>query len=162
MNISKPLQKSEIMWSFLTQLERADEVLNSELREMPIPKTPERGWLKTCREGLLLSLDKVSARLEISRQACARLEKNEVTETLTLEKLRVYAEALDCEFVYWVRPKNAQNFSQVLWRQILGDATKLYKFRMKTSDFKPGILAKVAADLFKDPAYRRKKNWVRN
>jgi transcriptional regulator with XRE-family HTH domain len=156
------LQKACFLWARMTRLEEMDQVLLVEGLQAQFPAPPKKGWLKTCREGKLLGQNEMASRLGLSRQAYAKLELNEVHQVITLESLRRAAETMDCELVYWIRPKQKMKFSALLWEQILPHALKLYKSRMRSHLIQPMILARLAFNLFKDRRFRREMKWVRN
>jgi len=100
----------------------------------------------------------------VSKQAYAKFEANEVTGALSLASLQKAAEAIDCELVYFLRPKKNKTFSTLLWEKLFPEALKVYKKRMRPTkgSIKPSIIASIAAELFVTPEFRREMNWVRN
>lgn len=59
--------------------------------------TPREGWLRTFREALGMSLETFGERLGITRQAAQYIEKGEVTERISVRRLREAADALGCD-----------------------------------------------------------------
>lgn len=156
------LEKAKYLWTRLTKLDGRDDILTNSLLEVATPKRPQEGWLKACRESLLIGQSEVAERLNLSRQAYAKLESNESNSVISLESLKKAAEAMDCELVYWIRPKKRKPFSTLLWELLIQDALRVYRTRVRSKEIKPMVLARVAANLLKDPAFRRKMNWTRN
>lgn len=87
------------------------------------PKRPERGWLRTIREALGLSLEEVGVTAKMKRQSVSELERAEMAEKITLASLNRVANAMGCELVYLILPKSgnfkdlAQNFERDKSRQ---------------------------------------------
>jgi predicted DNA-binding mobile mystery protein A len=52
-----------------------------------------------------MSSAELASRLGVSQQAVADLERNEMHDTIKLESLRRVADALDCDFVYFLVPR---------------------------------------------------------
>jgi len=67
---------------------------------------PQRGWLRAVREALGITIREVSRKICKTPQTVASFEKSEAADRITLQTLRRYAEALDCELVYAIVPKN--------------------------------------------------------
>lgn len=66
---------------------------------------PKSGWIRTIREALSMPLSFPAKLLKISVQSVARLEKNEIDETITLKSLRQLAETMGCELHYAIVPQ---------------------------------------------------------
>lgn len=64
----------------------------------------ERGWVFTIRTALGMSLESFGKRLGVSKQTARQLERAEVSESISVRRLRAAAEALDCELVFFLRP----------------------------------------------------------
>jgi len=69
-------------------------------------RRPQRGWLRAVREALGITIREVSRKIRKTPQTVASFEKSEAADRITLQTLRRYAEALDCELVYAIVPKN--------------------------------------------------------
>lgn len=69
------------------------------------PSMPRAGWLRAIRHALGMSTGQFASRLGISQPRVLKLEKAEVDGSVTLASLRKAAEALGCEFVYAVVPR---------------------------------------------------------
>jgi predicted DNA-binding mobile mystery protein A len=67
---------------------------------------PSRGWVRAIRDALGMSLRQLAKRVGLSHSRVAAIEQGEVNGTLTLDTLRRAAEALNCELVYALVPKN--------------------------------------------------------
>ena len=69
--------------------------------------TPDAGWIRTIREALGMSLRQLASRAQLSKNAVASAERSEAKGTIQLDTLRVLAEALDCELVYALVPRQS-------------------------------------------------------
>ena len=87
-------------------------------------KPNEKSWLAFAREALNLSSTHIANRLGAARSAIAHAEKREKNGSLTLNQLYQFCEALDCELIVAVRPKNKKLFKEVLWEKLLPEAKK--------------------------------------
>jgi len=85
------------------------------LWERPSPVRPDRGWLRTVREALGLSLEDVGAVAKMKRQSVNELERAEAAEKITLASLQRLAEAMSCKLVYEIVPKKG-NFKDLARR----------------------------------------------
>ncbi|AWI09633.1 putative DNA-binding mobile mystery protein A [Ereboglobus sp. PH5-10] len=79
---------------------------------------PAKGWLRAVREALGLSQRDIAARMRIRQQPYASMEKREADGTVSLSTLRRAADALDCELVYFLVPKEqaAKSFAELATR----------------------------------------------
>ena len=65
---------------------------------------PRRGWIRAIRNALGMSARQLAARLGISQQRVAQVEKHEMDGGLTIKAMQKVAEGLDCRFVYGFIP----------------------------------------------------------
>jgi predicted DNA-binding mobile mystery protein A len=79
---------------------------------------PLRGWLRTVRDAVGLGQKEVANKLGVRRQSYAELETAEERDSVTLASLRRAAEAMECEFVYFLVPREplASTFSELARR----------------------------------------------
>ena len=68
---------------------------------------PRRGWIRAIRNGLGMSARQLAARLGVSQQRVAQIEKQEMDSGLTIKAMRKVAEGLDCRFVYGFIPNDS-------------------------------------------------------
>ena len=118
-------------------------------------------WLQSAREALLISTNQVSQRLGISTSSYCKFEKNEASGKISLEKMAEIAEAMDCEFVYAIRPKQRIPYSHVIWRQLLKDCLNHWWVRTRPEKKKPQALAWIARLKYDTPKYREEQGWAR-
>jgi predicted DNA-binding mobile mystery protein A len=67
---------------------------------------PQRGWLRAVREATGITIRQMATRLGKAPSLAAKLEKSEAEYRITLGSLRDAAEALGCQLVYALVPKN--------------------------------------------------------
>ncbi len=107
--------KNQLGWHF-------DEALKPYLQ---LPKSKLKGeCLRQTREALQLSRESVAQKLQITRSAVAQIELSEKNETLTLQGLCKYADAIDCELIYTLVPKTRLSFSEIIWKKLLSASKK--------------------------------------
>jgi transcriptional regulator with XRE-family HTH domain len=116
-------------------------------------------WLKLARKALFLTLDNVAKKLNVSRQEIARIEEYEELGKVKLETLRRVAEAMDCEFVYAIRPKSRLRFSEVIWKSLEEEDITLKKLPRLQYQIN-NATAGTATKKMQDPEVRRKKKWT--
>jgi len=66
---------------------------------------PARGWLRAVRSVLGLSQQDVAKKISTTRQSYAGLEAAEQRGAISLNSLQRAAEAMDCELVYFLVPR---------------------------------------------------------
>lgn len=77
----------------------------SPLRDNGALARPAKGWLRAIRNALGLTSDQLARRAGVSQYTVTKWEKSELQDSMSLRKLRVAAEALDCELVYALVPR---------------------------------------------------------
>ncbi len=119
----------------------------------------QSGWLSNTRRALFLSAQSQAEKLTISRSAYSQLEASEEIGTISLLNLKRAAEAMNCELVYAIRPKNKKLHAQKIWETLLPKAL-LHPWLQKCDQRKLGpALAGIALEIMNNPAFRRSKNW---
>jgi predicted DNA-binding mobile mystery protein A len=132
------------------RLSQLDRNING-VRSVPPRRTD--GWIASVRQALALTLEDVGKRLHASRQAVQQLEKAEAKDRITLGALRRAAEAMGCELVYALVPRDG-SFSELAEQPTRDRATRDVKSVMHTmmlEDQKP----ENASQLIEDEAQRR-------
>lgn len=66
---------------------------------------PPRGWVRAIRDALGMTAVDLGQRLGVTQAAVTQLEKAEKDGSITLNRLRSAAEALDCAVVYALVPR---------------------------------------------------------
>lgn len=119
------------------------------------------GWLKQARQALFLSQEAVAQKMGVSKAAYSVLEENEAKGVITLQSLKRAAEAMDCELVYAIRPKQKKLYSQLIWEKLFKE-TKDHPFVKNSSPINRGrALAGMATMKMNEPKVRRKFGWAR-
>jgi predicted DNA-binding mobile mystery protein A len=80
------------------------EIMRTALARVPMPS---KGWLRAVRDAIGLNQRTVAARMAIRQQTYHQIEQREGKGDISLSSLRRAAEALDCELVYFLVPKQA-------------------------------------------------------
>ena len=78
-----------------------------QLKPLTAAARPHRGWIRAIRDALGMSGRELAARMGVSQQTIADVERSEQQETIKLDTLRRAAEALDCELVYVLLPRTS-------------------------------------------------------
>jgi predicted DNA-binding mobile mystery protein A len=96
----------------LEGLEQKFDALNS-ARRAAAP--PARGWLRAVREAVGQTQGDVAARMGVKRQSLAQFENAEEHGSISIASMRRAAEAMDCEFVCFVLPREsvARSFAEL-------------------------------------------------
>ena len=79
----------------------------SELKSLKSVQFPMRGWLRPIRDALGMSGPQLARRMSVTKQRISLMEKAEVNGSATLNSMRQAAEALECQFVYAVVPRDS-------------------------------------------------------
>lgn len=86
-----------------TARRRLDQRL-SDLRRQIGPR-PHGGWIRAIRDALGMSGAELARRLDVSAQAVSAMEASERSGSIRLETLERAADALDCDVVYALVPR---------------------------------------------------------
>jgi len=68
---------------------------------------PVKGWIRAIRDALGMSSRQMAVRMGVTQQSVSRIEKDELSGSLTIKTMRKSAEALDCVFVYAFVPRQS-------------------------------------------------------
>ncbi len=68
---------------------------------------PKEGWIRTLRKALGMSSPQLANRLGMSKSQASQMERMEVEDRITLRQLRRVADALDCDLVYELVPRES-------------------------------------------------------
>lgn len=93
--------------------------VDASLAQVLVPLRPQVGWIQTIRTTLGMTAQQLAQRMGISQATVSNLEKSEAANTITLQSLQRAAQALDCEVVYALVPR------QPLARMVSDKATQL-------------------------------------
>jgi XRE family transcriptional regulator, regulator of sulfur utilization len=158
-NRSLNISKAYTYWAYYMKLESGDQTIRRVLSfSGPLEVN---NWLEICREGLWLTQTEMGERLGMSRETYRKMEESEKKGSLKLSKLQRAAEAMNCELVYFVRPKQRKTFSAILWDQLEAAAVEEYQKRFRQGEIKPVVLARTAVRLLKKKKVRAQRKWRR-
>jgi len=105
----------------MLKLEQTEDLLRP-FRRIARASVPRNGWVRAIREALGMSAAQLAARLNVTRQSIADLERNEVSGKITLERLTKLAEAMNCRVVYALVPEQPLAAMQRDRARMLADA----------------------------------------
>ncbi|MCA9800037.1 MAG: mobile mystery protein A [Cyanobacteria bacterium HKST-UBA04] len=83
-------------------------LLDQRFKAWPKPetfKTPQKGWVFAIRKALGMTQEQLGRRINVSKSWIKDIEKNELNGSLTLNTLEKVANALNCQLVYALIPK---------------------------------------------------------
>jgi len=87
------------------RLEQLERTLTPFLAAKDSPP-PQKGWIRAIREASGVPLNQLAKKLHRANSVVAHLETSEAAYRITLRKLREAADALGCQLVYALVPKN--------------------------------------------------------
>jgi predicted DNA-binding mobile mystery protein A len=83
--------------------------INRRLEELRVNKDKSNirgGWINYMRTALGMSLETLAKLSDSSKSAIHQAEQREIEGKVTISTLKKYAEAMDCELVYFFAPKD--------------------------------------------------------
>jgi predicted DNA-binding mobile mystery protein A len=127
-------------------------VITRTLRKFPKPieaPPPAGGWLRAIRLATGMPASYPAAKLNMTRQAFAELEKNEALGAITIKSLRRAAQAVDCDLVYALVPRTGSLQTMII-KQALARAKNAilpvaHSMRLESQGTKSGPGPKVRA-----------------
>jgi predicted DNA-binding mobile mystery protein A len=81
--------------------------LDEKLSALPSYPILNVSWIKMVRTTLGMTLNQLGKRLGINRSSVSYLEKAEENSSITLKSLKNVANELDCDLVYYFKPRNS-------------------------------------------------------
>lgn len=81
------------------------------------------GWIKTVREAIGMTVSQLATRLGVTQPRITKMESNE--DNLKLSTMKKAAEAMNCEFVYYFKPKTT--FQNLVEEQAQKKAAEVLK-----------------------------------
>lgn len=88
-------------------------------------------WIKSIRNAIGMSLVQLAARMSITKQSAAEIEKREAAGSLTIRSLRDIAAAFDMQFVYGFIPKDG-TLEKMIERRAREVATEIVQRTSRT------------------------------
>ena len=117
------------------------------------------GRLKLTREALFLSAAEVANKLQITRSSYFEIEKNDENGKIKLQTLSNAAVAMNCELVYFLRPKSRECYSKVIWNLLEPKASECGQFRRAQGERKQRALYGSAKRVFAKPSFALAQGW---
>jgi predicted DNA-binding mobile mystery protein A len=128
------------LWYYIQLLLKVGYPLKPHLRELRISQIdrailplagislarPQKGWVRAIREALGITASALAKRLDRYPSHIAHIEKAETDYRITLGNLREAAEALDCDFVYFLVPR-AGSLRELAERKARAQASALVR-----------------------------------
>ncbi|NJM09702.1 MAG: helix-turn-helix domain-containing protein [Bdellovibrionaceae bacterium] len=126
----------------------------------PLLKLPLSGpWLKGIREGSFLAASQIASKLGVTKAGYQRLERAERTQQISLANLKRCAEALDCDLVYGLVPKDRLPLSRRISDRLLDVALKARVTGLPCARVS-GLVNRMY-ELMSDPEFRASQGWAR-
>ena len=104
-------------------IEQVDKKLK-EFESLKENKIPTKGWVKTVRTALKMSLRQLGSRMNFSAQNIRQLENREIAGTISLNTLRDVANAMDMQLVYGFVSKH-ESLEQMIEKRAKELATEI-------------------------------------
>lgn len=82
---------------------RALDKKTSDLKSAKNIVLQSSSWIKTVREAIGMTVSQLAARLGVTQPRITKMESNE--DNLKLSTMKKAAEAMNCEFVYYFKPR---------------------------------------------------------
>jgi predicted DNA-binding mobile mystery protein A len=98
-------------WVMIKQLDRQFKNWQEISRQY---KRPKPGWVKTLRVALNMTGTQLANRIGVKGGRIHQLEQAEAHGVVTLQTLEKVAEALDCELIYAIIPKNGLTLEDII------------------------------------------------
>ncbi|MEE3313950.1 MAG: mobile mystery protein A [Treponema sp.] len=102
---------------------RALDKKTSELKSASNIVSRGSGWIHTVREAIGMTARQLALRLGVSQPRITKMESNE--DNLKISTMRKTAEAMNCEFVYYFKPKTT--FQNLVEEQAQKKAMEILK-----------------------------------
>lgn len=120
---------------------KLDEVGHGLRLLMPkLPTPPQGGWVAAIREGLGMSQSDLGGRLGVGASSIAKLEMSERAGTVQVDTLRRAADALNCDVVVLVVPR------QPLQASVDQRRLQLYQQEMERADVHMNLEAQAVSE----------------
>lgn len=102
---------------------RALDKKTSDLKSAKNIVPQSSGWIKTVREAIGMTVSQLAARLGVTQPRITKMESNE--DNLKLSTMKKAAEAMNCEFVYYFKPRTT--FQNIVDEQAQKKAAEVLK-----------------------------------
>lgn len=125
--------KSEKQNLMIEQLDKKFKSIQTVSNSMVIPTN---GWINTLRKTLNISLKQLGKKLNVSSQNINQFEQREKDGSISIQKLKDVADALDMNFVYTFIPKDGslENLVEKRSKQVAKEIVMRTSHTMKLED----------------------------
>ena len=100
--------------------------LDKKLESLPLSNNivpRNKGWINSVREAIGMTALQLAKRLGVTQPRIVAMEKNE--DNLKLSTFKKVAQAMNCEFVYYFKPKTS--LQKIVEDQAVVKASEIYK-----------------------------------
>lgn len=112
---------------------RALDKKTSELKSVNNIVSRGSGWINTVREAIGMTASQLAVRLGVTQPRITKMESNE--DNLKLSTMKKAAEAMNCEFVYYFKPKTTfQNLVEEQAQKKAAEVLKTVNVNMALED----------------------------
>lgn len=125
--------KSEKQNLMIEQLDKKFKSIQTVSKSMVVPTN---GWINTLRKTLNISLKQLGKKLNVSSQNINQFEQREKDGSISIQKLKDVADALDMNFVYTFIPKDGslENLVEKRSKQVAKEIVMRTSHTMKLED----------------------------
>lgn len=102
-------------WLMINQLDKQLKEWRAVSKKYSKPRV---GWVKTVRMALSMSVEQLANRLGVTRSRITQLENAEIHDAVTLRSLQEAANAMECELVYAIVPKNNSSLEDIIKKRV--------------------------------------------
>ncbi|MCB9094910.1 MAG: mobile mystery protein A [Halobacteriovoraceae bacterium] len=86
------------------QLKHVQEQLSA-LKKQDMVARPPKGWIRFIREALGMSSKALAKRAGISANTMSEAERAEISDSISLKRLKHLADSMNCDVVYYLLPR---------------------------------------------------------
>ncbi len=105
-----------------TVLKQYQDKVN-QLRKLTKFSRPKEGWIRTVRKAMGMNGPQLGRRLGLKKAQVSQMERMEIEDRISIKQLRRAAEALECDLVYALVPK--QPIEEIVMERAKVKATAL-------------------------------------
>lgn len=98
-------------WLVISQLDRQLSEWQKLGKKFPKPSV---GWLRTLRLAFNMTTEYLAQKVGVNHSRILHIEKGEVDDTITLQTLKKVADAMECELIYAIVPKNNLSLEKII------------------------------------------------
>ncbi len=161
----REIELGYLFWLRHYEFTEADEAIQKFLSVEESTETEKpnktRSQLKIARKARIHTISAAAAKFGCTKASWADLERSECQGSISLNSIRAAAAAIDCELVYFLRPKRGVLFSRAVFEDLLPYVRDQKALTRGLASMKPHGLASLLNQLMNDVKFRRKIGWVK-